>query len=147
MGGSSYKGYRIPEDLLYDLEYNVWVKVEGEIATVGATEPAQAYAGEVIFIKAKPAGTKVERGAIVATIESAKFMGPMRAPLSGTVAEVNAQVISSPSLVNSDSYANWVVKLSADKVGEELKLLVGGKEAAEKYKPIIDEWGIEQKNT
>lgn len=147
MDASSYKGYRIPEDILYDLEYNVWVKVEGQTATVGGTDPAQAYAGEVIFIKAKPVGTKVERGAILATVESAKFMGPMRAPLSGTVAEVNDEVISNPSLMNSDSYVNWVVKVMADKLGDEMKLLVGGKEALEKYKPIIDEWGIEPRKT
>ena len=143
----SYKGYRIPAELLYDLEYNVWVRIEGQTATVGATEPGQAYAGEVIFIKAKPVGTRVERGAILATIESAKFMGPMRAPLSGTVAEVNAEVISNPSLMNSDSYANWVVKLSADKLGDEQKLLLAGADAAEKYKPIIDDWGIEPRKT
>ena len=147
MDASSYKGYRIPADLLYDLEYNVWVKVDGQTATVGATEPAQAYAGEVIFIKAKPAGTRVERGAILATIESAKFMGPMRAPLSGTVAEVNEGVISNPSLVNSDPYANWVVRLSAERLGDELKLLIGGTDALERYKAVIDEWGIEPRNT
>jgi len=113
------------------------------VATVGATEPAQAYAGEVIFIKAKPVGTKVERGAILATIESAKFMGPMRAPLSGTVVEVNADVVSKPSLMNTDCYVNWVTKLSAEKPDEEMKLLTGGKEAAEKYKSIVDEWGVE----
>ena len=143
----SYKGYRIPGDLLYDMEYNVWVKVDGQTAAVGATEPAQAYAGEVIFIKAKPVGTKVERGAIIATIESAKFMGPMRAPLSGTVAEVNGAVLAQPSLVNADSYANWVVKLTAEKLGDELRLLTNGSEAAEKYKSIIDGWGIEEKKT
>lgn len=139
----SYKGFRIPEDLLYDLQFNVWVKVEGQIATVGATEPAQAYAGEVIFLKAKDVGIKVVRGAILATIESAKFMGPMRAPLSGTVSEVNKAVLATPSLMNQDSYANWVVRLSVDNLAEELKLLTTGKEAPEKYKAIIDEWGIE----
>lgn len=139
----AYRGCRVPEDLLYDMGFHVWTKVEGQTATVGATEPAQAYAGEVIFIKAKPVGTKVERGAILATIESAKFMGPMRAPLSGTVLEVNAAVVAKSTLMNSDSYVNWVTKLTAEKLGEELKLLVGGKEAAEKYKPIIDEWGVD----
>ncbi len=138
-----YRGCRVPEDLLYDVGFHVWARVEGRVATVGATEPAQAYAGEVIFIKAKPVGTKIERGAILATIESAKFMGPMRAPLTGTVAEVNSEVISKPSLMNSDSYANWVVKLTAEKLDDELKLLIPGKEAAEKYKPIIDEWGVD----
>lgn len=140
---TAYRGCRVPEDLLYEMNYHVWVRMEGQTATVGATEPAQAYAGEVIFIKAKNIGTKVERGAILATIESAKFMGPMRAPLSGTVEGINKDVISNPALMNKDSYANWVVKLTAEKPDEELKLLTPGKEAAEKYKPIIDEWGVE----
>ncbi len=139
----SYKGFRIPGELLYDMEFNVWVKVEGQSATVGATEPAQAYAGEVIFLKVKDVGTKVARGAILATIESAKFMGPMRAPLSGTVSEVNKAVVSTPSLMNQDPYSNWVARLSAENLAEELKLLTAGGEAAEKYRPIIDEWGIE----
>lgn len=113
------------------------------MAKVGVTEPAQAYAGEVIFVKVKEVGTRVERGAILATVESAKFMGPMRAPVSGNISEVNAEVVASPSLINRDSYANWVVKISADRLGEELKLLVPGTEAAEKYKQTIDEWGID----
>ena len=143
----SYKGFRIPEDLMYDLEFNVWVKVEGQTATVGATEPAQAYAGEVIFIKAKDVGTKVARGAILATVESAKYMGPMRAPLSGTISEVNKTVLSTPSLMNQNAYVNWVVRISAENLVEELKLLTGGAEAVERYKAIIDEWGIEAGKT
>ncbi|MDG6939635.1 MAG: glycine cleavage system protein H [Nitrososphaerota archaeon] len=140
---SAYKGCRIPEDLLYDVEYHVWVKMESGTATVGATQPAAAYAGEVIYIKVKDVGTRVERGAIVATIESAKYMGPMRAPLGGTVTEVNQDVKSSPALLNKDPYANWVLKMAPERPDEETKLLTGGKEAAERYRPIIDEWGVE----
>lgn len=150
MGGlltSAYKGCRVPDDILYDLEYHVWTKLDGYVATVGVTEPAQAYSGEVIFIKVKPVGTKVDRGAILATIESAKFMGPLRTPLSGTVTELNAQVVAKPSLINSDSYANWVVKLAAERLDSELQLLVAGRLAAEKYKSIIDEWGIDCEKT
>ncbi|MDV3293830.1 MAG: glycine cleavage system protein H [Nitrososphaerales archaeon] len=139
----SYKGCRVPEDLLYDMGFHVWVRVEGQTAAVGATEPAQAYAGEVIFLKVKDVGTRVDRGAILATVESAKFMGPMRAPLSGTVSEVNREVVATPSLMNKDSYANWVVKLTADKLADEVNLLTPGKDAIEKYKPIIEEWGVE----
>jgi len=107
----------------------------------------KAYAGEVIFIKTKEVGTRVERGAISATIESAKFMGPMRAPLSGSISEVNREVVSTPSLIKSDSYANWVFKTTVDKLSEELKLLTPGIGSAKKYKPIIDEWGIEAGKT
>lgn len=125
----------------------MWTTLEGHVATVGVTEPAQAYSGEVIFIKVKPVGTRVERGAILATIESAKFMGPLRAPLSGTVTELNAQVVAKPSMINLDSYANWVVRLAAERLDDELRLLVAGKLAGERYRSIIDEWGIDCEKT
>jgi glycine cleavage system H protein len=139
---TSYKGCRIPEELLYDLEFHVWVKVDGQTATVGVTDPAQAYAGEVIYIKVKEIGTKVERGAILATVESAKYMGPIRSPLSGIISEVNAAIVSTPSLINQDSYLNWVARLMYEKLDEELKFLIPGNEAAKRYKSIIDEWDI-----
>lgn len=138
-----YKGCRVPEDLMYNLEYHTWVKIDGEIATLGITEPAQAYSGEVIFIKIKDGGTKLQKGSILATVESAKFMGPVRTPLSGTVAEVNAAVKSTPTLINSDCYSNWVAKIKPEKLNDEVGTLVSGKEAGEKYKPIIEEWGVD----
>ena len=144
---SNYKGCRIPEELLYNIEYHVWTRLESQFAYVGATEPAQAYAGEVIFIKAKAVGTKIARGEILATVESAKFMGPMRSPLTGSIAEVNTAVVATPSLINKDSYANWLIKLQPENLEAEKKDLISGREAAEKYKPIIDEWGVDCGNT
>jgi glycine cleavage system H protein len=70
-------------------------------------------------------------------------MGPMRSPVAGTVVEVNQAVAKKPALVNGDAYENWVVRLKPDKLPEELALLTPGKDAAEKYKPIVDEWGIQ----
>jgi len=137
-----YRGCRVPEHLQYDLEYHVWVKTEGDVVVVGATDPAQAYAGEIINIGIKRPGTRLERGGILATVESAKFMGPMRAPITGTVVEVNQEVARRPSLINGDAYGNWAVRMKLEKP-EELRLLVPGREAAERYRPIIDEWGIE----
>src|SRR6266852_4505231 len=90
---SDYRGFRVPEDLHYDLGYHVWLRVEGDLVAVGATDPAQAYAGEIIHMGIKKAGTRVERGGILATIESAKFMGPMRSPVSGTVSAVTGDRI------------------------------------------------------
>ncbi|MEM1945676.1 MAG: hypothetical protein QXH12_04995 [Candidatus Caldarchaeum sp.] len=138
-----YKGCNIPEDLYYDLEYHVWVKVDGDAVLVGATDPAQAYAGEIIYVKVKGKGTKVPRGGILATIESAKYMGPMRSPLTGVVVETNGEVVSNPSLINSDPYGSWVVQIKPEALEKELQLLTKGKEAAEKYRKIIDEWGVE----
>ena len=140
---AEYRGFRIPEDLHYDLGYHVWLKVEGELVAIGATDPAQAYAGGIIHIGVKKAGTVVKRGGILATIESAKFMGPMRSPVAGTVEEVNAEVAKKPSLVNGDAYAHWVVRLRPENLEADLAQLTSGAEAVEGYKPIIDEWCIE----
>jgi glycine cleavage system H protein len=140
-----YKGYKIPEELYYDLEYHVWVKIENDIAIVGATDPAQAYAGELLNIKIKDVGTKLKRGDIAAIVESAKYMGPMRSPISGSVIEINQNVSDDPTLINSDPYENWVLKIKPEKLEEEIKYLVKGSEAYEKYKPIIDKWGVDCK--
>jgi len=140
---ADYRGFRIPEDLHYDLGYHVWLRVEGELVAIGATDPAQAYAGEIIHIGIKKAGTRLERGAILATVESAKFMGPMRSPIKGTVEEVNQEVAKHPSLVNGDAYAHWVARLRPENLEADLAQLKTGAQAAEGYKPIIDEWGIE----
>jgi len=141
---TDYKGLHIPEELHYDLGYHVWLRAEGELVAVGATDPAQAYAGEIIHIGIKKVGTRVERGGILATVESAKFMGPMRSPVSGSVVVVNQEVAKKPALVNGDAYGQWVVRLKPEKLASELAQLTPGTEAAEKYKPIIDEWGVER---
>ena len=141
---ADYRGFLIPEALHYDLGYHVWLRVEDDLVAVGATDPAQGYAGEIIHIGIKKVGTRVERGGILATVESAKFMGPMRSPVSGTISAINGEVAKKPALVNADAYANWVIRLKPEKLSGELQLLTPGPQATEKYKPIIDEWGIEK---
>ncbi len=139
---AEYRGFRIPEDVEYDIANHVWLRVDGDLVVLGATSPAAGYAGDIINITIKKPGTHVDRGAIVATVESAKFMGPMRSPVTGTVVEINDAVKKKATLVNEDPYANWVVRIRPDKLAEERGLLTPGAEAAEKYKPIIDDWGI-----
>jgi|ECHnycMinimDraft_1075156.scaffolds.fasta_scaffold00831_6 glycine cleavage system H protein len=140
-----YKGCKIPEDLYYDLDNHVWVKIDNEIAIVGATDPAQAYAGELLNIKIKEVGTKLNRGDIAAIVESAKYMGPMRSPLSGIIVEINHDVSEDPTLINSNPYENWVLKIKPEKLEEEIRFLIKGDEAYEKYKPIIEKWGVDCK--
>ncbi len=140
---AEYKGCVFPDGILYDLEYHVWVRLEGQTAFVGATAPGQAYAGEIIFVKIKDKGTQLARGAIAATVESAKYMGPMRSPLSGTIIEVNDAVRTQPSLINQAPYENWVFKLEPTRLKEEAPLLLDSATAAQKYRAIIDDWGIE----
>lgn len=139
---AEYKGFRIPEDLAYDLGYHVWVRMEGDLVVVGATDPAQASAGEIIHLSVKKPGTRLARGAILATLESAKYMGPMRSPVTGTVEAVNPELAKTPTLVNRDAYGTWVAKIRPEKQTEEFALLTPGGAAATQYGPIIDKWGI-----
>ncbi len=139
---AEYKGFRIPEDLAYDLGYHVWARMDGELVVVGATDPAQASAGEIIHLSVKKPGTRLARGAILATLESAKYMGPMRCPVTGTVEAVNPDLTGTPTLVNRDAYQHWVAKIRPEKPAEELALLTPGAAAAAQYGPIIDKWGI-----
>jgi len=139
---AEYKGFLIPEDLSYDLDYHVWVRVEDGLVVVGATDPAQASAGSIIHLSIKKPGTQLKRGAIMATVESAKYMGPMRAPVTGSVVEVNEALKKEPTLVNADAYGTWVAKLQPAQLDAELGLLVPGPVAAERYPAIIDAWEI-----
>jgi glycine cleavage system H protein len=139
---AEYRGFRIPEELAYDLAWHVWVRVEGDVVVVGATDPAQASAGEIIHLSVKKPGTRLQRGAILGTLESAKYMGPMRCPVTGTVEAVNPDLAKKPTLLNDDAYANWVARIRPEKLAEELAMLTAGAVAAVKYQPIIDDWGI-----
>ncbi len=139
---AEYKGFRIPEELAYDLGYHVWVRTEGDLVVVGATDPAQASAGDIIHLSVKKAGTRLQRGAILATLESAKYMGPMRCPVTGTVEAVNPELAKTPTLVNRDAYQHWVARIRPEKLAEETALLMSGADAATQYGPIIDKWGI-----
>jgi glycine cleavage system H protein len=143
---AEYKGFRIPEELHYDLDYHVWLREEGELVVVGATDPAQASAGDIIHITVKKPGTRLARGAILATIESAKYMGPMRCPVNGTVEAVNEAVLKSPVTINRDAYGTWVARVRPEKLAEDMGALTPGAVAAARYKPIIDKWGITSKS-
>lgn len=139
---AEYRGFQIPEDLSYDLGYHVWIRLEGDLVVVGATDPAQASAGEIIHLSIKKPGLRLQRGAILATLESAKYMGPMRCPVTGAIDSVNTDLAKQPTLVNQDAYQTWVARIRPEKLADELPLLTPGAEAAVKYGPIIDEWGI-----
>ena len=67
----------------------------------------------------------------------------MRAPVTGTVTEVNAEAIKTPTRINADAYGTWVARVKADNLAADLGTLTPGAAAAAKYGPIIDAWGIE----
>ncbi|MDP7203607.1 MAG: hypothetical protein QGF72_05700, partial [Candidatus Poseidoniaceae archaeon] len=81
---------KLPDDLLYHVEYNVWVRREDDGNVIlGMTDIAQTLAGSIIHCRPKKVGKNVKRGKSVATVESGKWVGPVKSPLTGEIIERN----------------------------------------------------------
>jgi glycine cleavage system H protein len=97
---------------LYFTQEHEWIGVEGDTATVGITDFAQAQLGDVVFVELPQAGTQVEKGKEAAVVESVKAASDVYAPVSGEVTEANGALESDPSLVNSSPEADgWFFRL------------------------------------
>ncbi len=89
-----------------------WVRVEGDVGTVGISAYAQEQLGDVVFVELPPAGKAVEKGKEMAVVESVKAASEVYAPVSGTVIEANDRLTAEPATVNADPLgAGWLVKL------------------------------------
>ena len=104
---------------LYFTQDHEWISVEGDSATVGITDYAQAQLGDVVFVEVPPAGTEVAKGKEAAVVESVKAASDVYAPVSGTVTEANSELEADPSLVNtSPEGSGWFFKLTLANPGE-----------------------------
>jgi glycine cleavage system H protein len=94
-----------------------WLRLEGDVATIGITPYAQEHLGDLVFVELPALGAKFNRGAIAATVESVKAASDVFAPVGGEVVEINSRVSSEPGLVNTaPSGDGWLFKLKvADK--------------------------------
>jgi|SRR5688572_18755038 len=102
-----------PENLLYDAENFVWISnKEKETVTIGITTIMASVAGRLSSIKLKPVRTKVEKGKSCGVLESAKYFGVVRTPISGTIVDVNRSLMDNPKLANDFPYTQgWFVKI------------------------------------
>ncbi len=114
-----------PEDALYDLDNNVWVRlVDKKTAALGITSIHAALAGKLSSVNFKPTGASVRKGQSIATIESAKYFGVVRTPLSGTLVEKNTTLENQPKLANDSPYEDgWFVKIEIAFLSEEMESL------------------------
>lgn len=105
------KEYDFNNEFLYDVEHN-WVTKDEDIVTVGVTDFFQKMADEIIFIEIPLVGRTVEKGKPYSSIESGKWVGRLKAPLSGEIVEVNSELADFPYLLNENPYDDgWVIKL------------------------------------
>lgn len=134
----------LPDDLYYLVDKHVWLRAaEDGPVTVGIDDVARHLAGTIVAVTAKKAGRAVPRGQSVATIESSKWVGPVPAPVSGEIVEVNEAVRKNPRLVNDDPYgAGWLVRLKPSAWEAERAELVSGPAGLEAYRAFLDREGI-----
>ena len=112
-----------PADLKYTKEHE-WARVEGKRARVGITAYAQEQLGDVVFVELPKVGTKVSQMQPFGVVESVKAVSDLFAPLSGEVAEVNAELLKKPELINQDPYGKgWMLVIQVSSPQEANALL------------------------
>lgn len=115
--------YEFPDELYYDKEHN-WARVEGNVATVGLTDFGQDLANEIVFVEAPRVGRTIELGKPFMSLESGKWVGRVKAILSGTIAEANEELEWESTLVNEEPYGGgWFAKVEISDPGEVEGLL------------------------
>jgi glycine cleavage system H protein len=108
----------IPADLRYNPSHE-WVRLDGDLATVGITDHAQEELTDVVFVELPAVGRSVDAGDPTAVVESVKAASDIYSPLAGEIVEVNPDVEADPSLVNTDPYGNgWIFKVRAKNPSE-----------------------------
>jgi glycine cleavage system H protein len=118
------------DDLLYSRTHE-WVKEEGDVVVIGLTDYAQSELGDLVFVNLPEEGDEVEVGKEFADVESVKAVSDVYSPVSGTVAEVNEDLLDAPESINEAPYDAWFVKVSG--VTEKEDLL-----SAAEYKKFVE---------
>jgi glycine cleavage system H protein len=112
-----------PADLKYTDDHE-WIRVAGNIGTVGVTDHAQGELGDVVYIDITDESASVKQGESFGTIEAVKTVADMLAPVSGKIVEVNKGLNDNPEVVNQDPYGEgWIVKIEISDMSELDKLM------------------------
>lgn len=121
-----------PEELKYTKDHE-WIRVEGDVATVGVTDFAQSELGDIVFVEIETEGEELEREEVFGSVEAVKTVSDLFMPVSGEVVEVNAHLEENPEAVNEDPYGEgWMVKIRMSDSSELDSLL-----DANAYKEVI----------
>ena len=112
-----------PENLRYTKDHE-WIKLEGNVATIGITEFAQHELGDIVYIDISTKGKALAAEEVFGTVEAVKTVSDLFLPAAGTITEINPALEAQPELVNSDPYgAGWMVKMTIKNPDEASSLL------------------------
>jgi len=122
----------VPTDLKYTKDHE-WVKVDGDIVTVGITDFAQGELGDIVYVEVDALDENLEADAVFGTVEAVKTVSDLFLPVSGEIIEFNASLEEEPEKVNDDPYGEgWMIKIRAANLAD-----IDGLLSAEDYKAII----------
>jgi glycine cleavage system H protein len=128
------EGYEVPEGLYYSKDFE-WIKIEGDKARMGLTDYAQKSLREIVYAELPSVGGEVKQGEPYGTVESVKAVSDLIAAISGTIEEVNQEVISKPELLNEDPYMKgWLLVVKPSNLQAELANLMDFNAAVEWHK-------------
>lgn len=136
--------YELPDDMYYHDEHT-YAKEDGDVFIIGLSDFAQQLAGEIVMVELSSEGDEVEQSDPFGTVSSGKWTGPIFAPVSGEIVEVNEELEDSPTLINEDPYGKgWMIKIKPTDKGELGNLKKGGSdEFTEWFKKEMAEKGAE----
>lgn len=124
----------LPDDLYYDAKDHLWSRVESGRVRIGLDQFGQKAAGTVAYVKLLPAGKQVRKGRTFGSLEAGKYIGPLKAQVSGVIVEVNPEVLAEPTLVNTDPYGRgWFVFVEPSDLETDLRDRVHGGEAIQAW--------------
>ncbi|AZI68457.1 glycine cleavage system protein GcvH [Cloacibacterium normanense] len=121
-----------PSELKYTKDHE-WVKLEGNVATVGITDFAQSELGDIVFVDVDTVDDDLNAGEVFGSVEAVKTVSDLYLPISGKVIEFNEELEGEPELVNTDPYGKgWIVKVELSEGADQSELLT-----AEQYQELI----------
>ena len=122
----------VPSDLLYSNDHE-WVKLDGDIATIGITDFAQQELGDIVYIEIETVGDNLEKEQVFGTVEAVKTVSDLFMPISGEVLEFNSALEDTPETVNYEPYeSGWIIKIKIENPSQLKHLL-----SADQYKQLI----------
>lgn len=122
----------IPSELKYTKDHE-WVKLEGDVATVGITDFAQSELGDIVYVEVETVDETLEADEIFGTVEAVKTVSDLFLPVSGEIIEFNEALEDEPETVNTDPYGNgWMVKVKCSDVSQVDSLM-----SSDEYKALI----------
>ncbi|GAO35053.1 glycine cleavage system protein H [Sulfuricella sp. T08] len=138
------RGCNFPDDLYYNVDDNVWARRESDgTVIVGMTTYGCVLSGEIVAWTAKKAGRSVDQNKSTGTVESGKWVGPVKAPVSGEIIAVNEVAVAVPSTINADPYgAGWLVRMKPCDWAGESGTLLNGQAAAEAFEAKMQTEGF-----